>query len=53
MTPATMREAKKELHNTIIDTICFYNPTDDEMKTLLEYVKTLATNELKEFEKGA
>lgn len=42
MTPTEIRSAKAELHKAIIDIIVGYNPTDDEMDELLDYVKNLA-----------
>ena len=45
MTGAEMRNAKAELHKTIIDTIIKCNPTDEEMDELLTYVENLAKSE--------
>lgn len=42
MTQVEIRTAKAELHKTIIDIIVGYNPNDDEMDELLDYVKNLA-----------
>lgn len=45
MTNAKIREAKKQLHAVIIDTILKYNPNDKEFDELLDYVINLAKNE--------
>ena len=37
-----MRTAKKELHKAIIDTMLKFNPSDEELNELLDYVKNLA-----------
>ena len=42
MTQVEIRTAKAELHKAIIDIIVGYNPNDDEMDELLDYVKNLA-----------
>ena len=42
MTQVEIRTAKAELHKIIIDIIVGYNPNDDEMDELLDYVKNLA-----------
>lgn len=41
MTPVEIRSAKAELHKAIIDIIVSYNPNDNEMNELLDYVKNL------------
>lgn len=45
MTNIEMREAKKQLHTVIIDTILKCNPNDKEFDELLDYVINLAKNE--------
>lgn len=42
MTPVEMRTAKAELHKAIIDTLLAFNPNDEEMDELWDYVKNLA-----------
>jgi hypothetical protein len=42
MTPVEMRAAKAELHKAIIDTLLEFNPNDEEMNELWDYVKNLA-----------
>jgi hypothetical protein len=45
MTNIEMREAKKQLHTVIIDTILKYNPNDKEFDELLDYIINLGKNE--------
>lgn len=45
MTNVEIREAKKQLHAVIIDTILKYNPNDKEFDELLDYIINLAKNE--------
>ena len=45
MTKAEIREAKKQLHAVIIDTILKCNPNDKEFDELLDYVINLVKNE--------
>ena len=47
MTNVEIREAKKQLHAVIIDTILKYNPNDKEFDELLDYIINLAKNEKK------
>jgi hypothetical protein len=42
MQPAQMRNAKRELHYLIVNTILKYNPTDEDLDELWEYVENLA-----------
>lgn len=48
MTPVEMRIAKRELHKVIVDNILIWEPDNDELNELWDYVKTLA-----EIEKNA
>ena len=41
MTKTEMREAKKQLHMLIIDTILKYNPNDKEFDEILDYIINL------------
>ncbi len=42
MTKVEMQTAKAELHKAIVDTILSFNPDDNEMDELWDYVKNLA-----------
>ena len=42
MTPVEMRAAKAELHKVIIDTLWDFDPNDEELDELWDYVKNLA-----------
>jgi hypothetical protein len=42
MKPELMRNAKRELHFLIVNTILKYNPTDEDLDELWEYVENLA-----------
>lgn len=46
MTPVEMRTAKKELHKAIVDIILIFEPNNEELDELWNYVKTLAEAEL-------
>lgn len=46
MTPVEMRIAKRELHKIIVDIILNFEPNDEELDELWNYVKTLAEAEL-------
>lgn len=46
MTQVEMREAKAELHKTIVDTILSFGGNAEEDATLFRYVIEVASNEL-------
>jgi hypothetical protein len=46
MTSVEMRIAKQLLHKAIVDTILIFEPNDEELDELWNYVKTLAEAEL-------
>ena len=48
MTPVEMLIANSELHKAIVDNILIWEPDNDELNELWDYVKTLA-----EIEKNA